>query len=126
MKAKLTTLVIMTLIQCSTLYSQGTNDSLKCFTYPQAKELLKLALKGEKVDSLIYFYEARIDVLNDIVDYKDEQLLLAKELINDQSILISDLQAKLSESERKRLNLKRGAIALIGAIGIETLFLILK
>jgi len=68
----------------------------------------------------------KCDDLNLIISEKNIQLQLAQELISKQSIVIADLTAKLSESERKRLNLKRGAIALIGVIGIETLFLILK
>jgi len=100
-------------------------DSI-CFSYPDAKNILILANKGKQVDSLIYFFDSRIDLLEEIIEHKDGQIELAQELISKQSIVIADLQAKLSESERKRLNLKRGAIALFGVIGIETLFLILK
>ena len=104
----------------------STDDSLKCFTYPQARELLKLALKGEKVDSLIYFYDARIDLLNEIVEHKDGQLELAQQLISEQSIQIAGLKAKLSESERKRANLKKVLIVFGSAILVEGIIIFVK
>lgn len=106
-------------------YSQQ-NDSI-CFAYSDAKTILILANKGKQVDSLIYFYDSRIDLLNEIVEHKDGQLELAQQLISEQSIQIADLKAKLSESERKRANLKKVLIVTVGVVGIETLlFLILK
>lgn len=101
------------------------NDSI-CFAYSDAKTILILASKGKQVDSLIYFYDARIDLLNEIVEHKDEQLELAKQLISEQSIQIADLKAKLSESERKHKNIKKVLIVSAGLIGIETLIIILK
>ena len=97
-----------------------------CFSIEDAKTIYKLANKGRWCDSLSINYEIQIEGLSEIVERKNSQLALAGELIAKQSIMIADLNAKLSESERKRLNLKRGCIALLGVIGVETLFLILK
>jgi len=112
----------MMLTASSTLWSQ---DSVKV-AYSDLKEILILASKGEKMDTLIYHFELQLEIKDSKIELREEQLQLAQELISKQSIVIADLQAKLSESERKRLNLKRGAIALFGVIGIETFFLILK
>jgi hypothetical protein len=83
-----------------------------------------LASKGKQVDSLIYFYDARIDLLNGIVDTQSDQLAVAQELIGKQSEVIADYQAKLSESERKRQNLKRILIVSGGVIGIELILIL--
>lgn len=106
-------------IQFSTLWSQ---DSVRV-AYVDLKEILILASKGEAVDSLIYHYDFQIEIKESIIELKNDQLKLAGELIARQSILISDLQAKLSESERKRKNLKTILWSAVGIIGIETLIL---
>ena len=100
------------------------NDSI-CFSYQDAKRILILANKGKQVDSLIYFYDARIEMINEIVDHKDEQLIVARDLISEQSILIGDLQAKLSEAERKKKNIKVVAASLFGIALTELVIIIL-
>ena len=105
-------------------YSQQ-NDSI-CFAYSDAKTILILANKGKQVDSLIYFYDSRIDLLNEIVEHKDGQLELAQQLISEQSIQIADLKAKLSESERKRANLKKVLIVFGSAVLVEGIIIFVK
>ena len=65
----------------SSLYAQ---DSLKCFSYSEAKILLKFASKGVYCDSLITAYDGKIETLEDIISKKDQEILLSAELIQSQ------------------------------------------
>lgn len=105
-------------------YSQQ-NDSI-CFAYSDAKTILILANKGKQLDTLVYYYESEIETLNKIGDYKQEQIELAQQLISEQSIQIADLKAKLSESERKRANLKKVLIVFGSAILVEGIIIFVK
>lgn len=106
----------------STLWSQ---DSVRV-SYNDLKEIIVLASKGEKLDSLIFHYDLQLDIKDSKIEMREQQLAIAGELIAKQSIMLADLNAKLSESERKRANIKKFLICSVGVIGVETLFLILK
>ena len=106
----------------STLWSQ---DSVRV-SYNDLNEIIVLASKGEKLDSLIFHYDLQLDIKDSKIEMREQQLAIAGELIAKQSIMLADLNAKLSESERKRANIKKCLICSVGVIGVETLFLILK
>ena len=61
----------------------------------------------------------KCDDLRLIISEREIQLGIASELISDQSIVIADLQAKLSESERKRANIKKVLIIFGSVILVE-------
>ena len=87
----------------STLWSQ---DSVRV-SYNDLKEIIVLASKGEKLDSLIFHYDLQLDIKDSKIEMREQQLAIAGELIAKQSIMLADLNAKLSESERKRANIKK-------------------
>jgi hypothetical protein len=68
----------------------------------------------------------KCDDLNLIISDKNGQLDLAQQLISEQSIQIADLKAKLSESERKRANLKKVLIVFGSAILVEGIIIFVK
>lgn len=96
----------------------STQDSCICYTDAQDIRCLECLMN----------YPILVDKCDDlrlIISEREIQLGIASELISDQSIVIADLQAKLSESERKRANLKKVFIVTVGVVGIETLLLLI-
>lgn len=99
-------------------------DSVKV-AYSDLKEILILASKGEKVDSLIAAYELQIEIKDSQVIIREDQLKVAQELIEKQYSIINDQQAKIAVLERRKRILSGLSGALGGIILIETLILII-
>lgn len=109
------------LIQSSTLWSQ---DSVKV-AYVDLKEILILASAGEKLDSLVSAYELQIEIKEGKITLREDQLLLAEELIEEQGNLINTQKKEIYKLERKRKNLRTAVVGLTIAVIFEA-FLILK
>ena len=107
------------MIPFSTLWCQ---DSVKV-AYTDLKEILILASKGEKLDSLVSAYELQIEIKEGKITLREDQLQIAGETIQKQYAVIQDLEANLAESERKRGVLKKIAIGLGFAVIGETFIL---
>jgi len=104
-----------------TVYSQTSlteQDSLRYFTIDESKTLLKFANRGLICDSLTQAYDNKIETLEQIIQNKDNQILLANEIIQSQRIEIDRLNRKIKW-------FKYGCAG-FGAIAfVETLILIL-
>lgn len=109
------------LIQSSTLWSQ---DSVRV-AYSDLKEILILASKGEKLDSLVSAYELQIEIKEGKITLREDQLLLSEELIEEQGNLINSQASEIEKLERKRKNLRTAVIGLTIGVIFET-FIILK
>lgn len=99
-------------------------DSTKV-SYNDLKEILILASKGEKIDSIITAYDIKIELIESIIELKNDELLLSADLILAQKQFIDKLSNQLEISEKKVI--RRGRIIVIGSIIIivETLILLL-
>lgn len=105
----------------STLWCQ---DSVKV-SYSDLKEILILASKGEKTDSLIAAYDLQVEILDSQLIIRTDQLKVAQEVIEKQYSVINDQQAKIAVLERRKRILTGLSGALGGIILIETLILII-
>jgi len=122
MKKLFATLLTLMLIQSSTLWSQG-KDSTK-IAYDDLKEILVLADKGEKLDSLVQAYEIKLDAKDGKITLREDQLQIAGETIQKQYAYIQDLEANNAELERKNVLLKKICWGMLAVIGIETIILV--
>lgn len=71
------------------------DDSLRCFTIEESKTLLKFAERGLICDSLTQAYEGKVHTLEEIIQNKDGQILLADEVIKSQRDEIIGLNRKI-------------------------------
>lgn len=97
----------------------STQDSCICYTDAQDIRCLECLMN----------YPILVDKCDDlrlIISEREIQLGIAGELISEQSILIADLQAKLSESERKQENLKKVLIVFGSAVLVEGIIIFAK
>ena len=111
-------LMLISLIVCSMTSLHAQEDSVKCFSIEDAKTLLIYAERGYLCDSLTSAYDNKIETLEQIIQNKDRQILLANEVIQSQRIEIDKLNRKIKWF--------RYGCAGLGAIAfVETLILIL-
>lgn len=112
MKKSFATLLILMLIPFSTLWSQD-KDSTK-IAYNDLKEILVLASKGEKLDSLVDSYELKLEIKEGKITLREDQLMLAEGLIEEQGNLINSQASEIVELKNKRSILRK----VLGAAGI--------
>lgn len=97
--------VLITLLTTkSTVYSQNiSQDSLKCFTYSQAKIIFKDLKRGEICDSISQLQALQLINFKDIVGNKEEEISLLNSKISDQkkSLNTSNLKLKVSKKISK-------------------------
>lgn len=99
-----------------------SQDSI-CFTLDEAKHIFKLANKGRWCDSLSLNYETQIEYLHSTIKYQDAQIEIWNELVGKQKEVIDSLSRSLSESERKRKNLRLLSAGLSIVVLVEGLVL---
>ena len=111
---KLIVLLITILTINSTAFTQTSSDSLKCFTYEQAREIANKLKKAHLCDSIaqnqalqIFNYKSVLDKDNKIID-------LNNEMLDKQQKQIKVLGIKLKIS--KRLTFIGVPSAIIGGI----------
>ena len=122
MKKQFAMLLMLTLTAFSTAWSQ---DSTKV-AYSDLKEILILASKGEQVDSLVYHYELQLEIKDSKIEIREDELLLAKELIEKQAAVISDQSAKIAHLERRNKNIRRACFSFIGISILEAVIIFKK
>lgn len=106
------------------LPSYSQRDSI-CFHYEDARHILKLANKGQQLDSVIYKYEQVVDYMDEQLEVREEELQLSGELVTEQLSQINRLQNDLDKSESRRILFKRIAIGLGLVVVGETFILVL-
>jgi hypothetical protein len=122
MKLKLTILLTLVSIVPSLSYSQ--KDSI-CFGYEDARHILKLANKGQALDSLVIHYDNVVKDQSEQIEIRTHQLKLSGELITEQIAQINKLTSDLEKSERNRILFKRICIGLGTVVLIETLIILI-
>lgn len=103
-----------------TLWSQ---DSVRV-AYTDLKEILVLASKGEKLDSLERSYEAKIFLLESKVYDREEQLQLSGELITEQLAHIGRMESEVADLKKRRKILRSLFFGALVVIGVETIVIL--
>lgn len=116
MKSLKTAFLSLVLLALSATASgqSSTPDSCICYTDAQDARCLECLINAPKRIS-------QIETLQDEVSIRLAELELAGELITEQGERISDLEAKLSESERKRAVTRKLFFGALTVIAVETI-----